>query len=491
MNFNRKIKAKWVYLTVILLLSLTLIQAVQFTYAQSTNSPWAIGLKTQKIGQNSTSNVFAPFDQIQLNATVTYSNASQPNMLVTLMVEGPTNSSNQIKIARIETTNSKGIATFSFRLPIENKNQSSFIGAWQATAIVQTTNGTIQKNLNFTTQWPIQFDSITLLNAQNQSQQVFAPGNPVLVNLAVKNLGYPQSANISISMKDSAENIINQIQLQNQTITSNSTQFQASLQIPENAPVGQSTITAAIYNGSYQSVDIPIAESKIAYFTIAVNGTSTITPTLTPTPSPAPTPTATATPVPTIIENTISLFSWTLVATGLFTFTLLYMFLKRRPMLKINTQMPIISTPTLSQTTITTTTPSVELPQNSSLPATTKIAPPKTLQATVTQLPSIYDTIGIPKPNSETEKPEESKQTVVSQLVKISSIGQRVQNLETELKLEREQLAKEVITLNRSLEEQEKAVKNYFDTIRQEVAKLAGETNASEQPKKTNNEGSN
>ncbi len=68
----------------------------------------------------------------------------------------------------------------------------------------------------------------------------------------------------------------------------------------------------------------------------------------------------------------------------------------------------------------------------------------------------------------------------MEQLTRISSIGRRVQIIEAELKLEKEQLATEIQGLNKTLEEQERAVKNYFDTIRQEIAKLAPNTSNDE-----------
>jgi hypothetical protein len=103
--------------------------------------------------------------------------------------------------------------------------------------------------------------------------------------------------------------------------------------------------------------------------------------------------------------------------------------------------------------------------------ATPRTAPEKVINAAlITQLPSIYETLDIPTPES--TSPQEQKQKMVDHITKISSINQRVQTLETELKIEKEQLNKEVMDLNKTLNEQERAVKNYFDSIRQAVAAL-------------------
>jgi len=55
---------------------------------------------------------------------------------------------------------------------------------------------------------------------------------------------------------------------------------------------------------------------------------------------------------------------------------------------------------------------------------------------------------------------------------KIANFNQKVQALESELRIEKEHLNKEITTLDKTLEEQEKSVKNYFDSIRLELAKL-------------------
>ena len=90
-------------------------------------------------------------------------------------------------------------------------------------------------------------------------------------------------------------------------------------------------------------------------------------------------------------------------------------------------------------------------------------------------MPSIYETLNISTPES--TSPQDQKQKIVDQLTKISSANQRVQALESELKIEKDQLNKEISTLTQTLEEQEKAVKNYFDLIRQEIAKITPTSN--------------
>ncbi len=461
---NRTTQKQLAQIILVILLSLTVIQTIQVTRAQNStsNNQWALGFQILN-NQNVTNNVFTPFDEIQLFANVTYGNATQPDILITFKVQGPSNSSDPINITRIATTNANGIAACSFHLPVSGQNQDSVIGTWQASATIQTTNGTLQqaihKNLTFTTQWNLEITSLNIQSSQDQNQTIFYPSNTAKVLLSINNKGPAKAANISLTLQDSAGRTINQTQILNTQISANSTgptQIQGLIQIPNNAITGEATINAAIYSGSFQDINLPDGENKTAYFTIAANTAPTPTPNL----------------PPNSIENSVSLFSWVLIATGLFTFTLLFVFLKRKPALKINTQIPICTTSTPSPTMTTSTQPQqLTTSQASPIAPTPKIAQERTINATLTtQMPNIYETLGIPTP--EPSSPQEQKQTVIDHLTKISSINQRVQDLETKLKIEREQLNKEITDLNKTLEEQEKAVKNYFDSIRQEIAKI-------------------
>ncbi len=191
-----------------------------------------------------------------------------------------------------------------------------------------------------------------------------------LVQLTINNQGQPQTANISLNMQDSTGKIINQTQIQNNQIntsSTNSTQVQTTLQIPDNTTVGEATINAAITSGSYQNMDLPIAENKTAYFTIATN----TAPTPTPTPSP--------------FENSLSFFPWLLIIVGAFTFTILVVFLRRKPRSKPaqtpifapSTPSPAIAIPTLDQTTTLQETPPKSEAQ---IAPTPKIASPKVME---------------------------------------------------------------------------------------------------------------
>ncbi len=152
------------------------------------------------------------------------------------------------------------------------------------------------------------------------------------------------------------------------------------------------------------------------------------------------------------------------------------MFLRRKPTPGIGTQMPNLP-PTISNPAVASPpifppnaqeTTQKQPTQPTAIPTTN---PEKTINAAmITQLPSIYETLDIPTPES--TSPQEQKQIMVDHLTKISSINQKVQTLETELKIEKEQLNKEITDLNKTLDEQERAVKSYFESIRQAISTI-------------------
>lgn len=475
MKKQEKAKANSLLVNVllVLLLALVLNQTFQVTHAQddnTSNNQWAMNFLVEN-NQNVTNTTFAPFDQIQLIAMVTYGNASQPNILVSFNVTGPSNSSIPNRITRIETTDSNGEASFSFRLPIETENESQLLGTWQAFATIQTTNGTLQQTQSFTTQWNLEITSISLQNSQNQSQTIFYPGNTVLVQIAINNQGQPQTANISLDIRDSTGRIVNQTQIQNNQISTSSanpTQVETSLQIPNNTSMGEATINAAITSGNYQNMDLPVAENKTAYFTIAA--------------STAPTP------PPPLLKNALSLFPWLLIAVGIITFTILVLFLRRKPRTKPvqtpifapSTPSPVTDTPKLSQPT----TPQEVIQQSAAqtIAPTPKIAREKVMGATIMSEMNLNETKETQsKPIATTEvgktdlksalTQQEAAQTTIAYLGRISSLTKRIQAIRDTLKSEREQLAQDITELNKLLDEQERTLKNYLGTVRQEMEK--------------------
>jgi hypothetical protein len=425
-KLNRK-KSCMICVAIVLLVTLQSAAFLPMAYSSTGDSEgqWGLGFSIQ----NAAGNVFAPFDTIQLKANVTFDNASIPDVLVTVRIQGPLG--NSMNITRVIKTDSSGTATLLFRLPIDAQSQDSLVGNWNAVATIQTTNGTLQQSLNFTTKWDMEITTMTLQNATGQEQTTFHAGETIKVGLTVNNFGQAQTANVSIGLADSAGLPINQTVLQNQQFGQNQSQVQATIKVPQNVTSGQATINAALLSGSFGGVSIPIAKNKTATITIV----GAAAPAATPTPSPTPPP----------FEMSMSLFSWLLIATGFFTFSLLYVFLRRKPS-KLGIQMPQL--PAASRSPASDASPSAL-----AVASVSPVAAPAVAEAEPTAI-----------------QPQ-SNQTIMEQLAKISRSAQKIQELKRAFDAEREQLAKDLAGLNLSIEDQEKAVKSYFDALKREIEK--------------------
>ncbi len=443
---TQKFKTRITGICLIIFLIFNAIALLQETQAQSNNAAsanWNLSMTLQanngtkiNIKQNPT---FAPFDLIQLSANLTKGNLTAPNTPVVFKVKGPTSSSYPTEIVRSSITDNTSLTSITFRIPLET-SERTVQGTWQIFANANTSIGTTLQNATFQVAWPIQVSSINFLDSKNQNQTTFALGTTAKAILTLS-CNQEQAENIYINIQDVNKKIINQTQMQNILFNAtNANQIAYEFTIPKDTKLGAATLNLAIFSGSYEGVDISSAQNTTAYFTISNNTTSI----LSPFPSQTPTPS---------LENSISLFSWILVTTGIFTFTALFIFLKRKPVPKINNQITTTKEPSLNQNIVTS------------------LAQPEEKQALLlAQIPSIYETLNIPI--LESSSPQDQKQIIINQLTKISSASQKVQDLESELKNEKDLLNKEISILTNVLENQEKAAKNYFDAIRQEMANL-------------------
>ena len=488
---RRKTTKKTAYIFALVVLSLMTIQSIQITKAQNTtNNQWALSFSVENT-QNVTCTTFAPFDQVRLSSTVTYGNASVPDLLVTFKVQGPLGSANPTNITAIAETNAAGIADSTFRLPTEAENAGSVVGTWQATATIRTSNSTLQKSLSFTSQWNLEITSVSIENQLGHNQTIFYQGNTVTVGLSVDNAGDPQQANITLNMCDASGKVVNQTQIENTQIDGNSTptQLQTTLEIPADAVGGEASITAAIYSGTYQNTGVPAGENQTAYFTIVGSGGTG--------PSPSPTPTKT----PNILQNSVSLFSWLLVATGLFTFTALYMFLRRKPT-EIAIPMPSIPPTTLNPNLpnqpfnqATTAQENPQPPPSTSVPIA-GTAQERTMQATVETQTVAFPTLQMQN-TEQTQKIEEAQEENIptieavltpseelslfkepapepmkTKVGRIQNTAKRIQAIKAALELEKEQTAQDLAELNKSIDERETLLKKYVEVARGEAGKL-------------------
>ncbi|MGD6850471.1 MAG: hypothetical protein ACQCN6_00245 [Candidatus Bathyarchaeia archaeon] len=451
-------KTKTRLLTLILLVSILIpsTTTLHMANAAETTTDLKINLTFQANNGtiiNSTQQpTFAPFDLIQLTANLTNGNQTIPESTVVFSVKGPSSASYQTEIVRTAETDTAGSANITFRIPLEGI-EKIVIGKWQVHANVETTNGTLQKTASFQVAWPIQNLAIDFYDAQGHSQSVFNRNDTVRAVIGF-NSNQSQTQSINFIVQDTSGHVLTH---QAQDISANATgknEVTYDFKIPDNAPFGLASANLNIYGETYENVSIPAAQNKIAYFSIG-NYTAPpdqTSPTATPTPSPAPTP----------LENTLSLFSWLLVAIGFFTFTILVVFLKRKPFPKMGTTslppaMPI-------QTTDITPGPIQQPPVPSE----------KSLKDSLIQIQALA---GQSMQSSEdTSKESKShfasqQEATVAHLSNIAATAKKIQELQAALKIEKEQLNREISGLNQTIDEQENIIKSYYDTLRNEVKK--------------------
>ncbi len=414
------------------------------TAAAQTTSDWKLDLTFQANNgtaiKGDSQPTFSPFDIITLAATLTNGNMSAPQgSTVVFNVKGPSTASNPTETIISAVTDNKSSASFVFRIPMEDK-EKTVIGKWQVYANVKTPNGTLKQTATFQIAWPIQIVSFEILGSAGQKQSAFKLGDLAKASIVFGG-NQTQITKINLNIQDSAGNIINQTQIQNNQLNSTSQNFMYEFKVPESTAYGVATANLSIFSGSYQNIDIPACEHKIVYFSIG-NETTTI---------PNPTPTVTPTPTP-FTENTISLFSWLLVATGFFTFTILIVFLRRKIIPKTNM-------PTLPPLTTQT------------LDATTPIAASESekLDSSMEHVQAILDQ-NIEKKTDIGQSLQQ--ETIISHFSQIAVTTKKIQELQMTLKVEKEQLSKDIKELNRTMDEQEKTIKSYYDALRKEIRKV-------------------
>jgi hypothetical protein len=399
---------------------------------------------------NSTQLTFAPFDLIQLTANITNGNQTIPQSTVVFSVKGPSSASYPTEIIRSAETDKTGSANITFRIPIE-QTEKVVIGIWQVYANVKTSNGTLQQNASFQVAWPIQNVAINFYDTQGRSQSGFNPNDTVKAVIAF-NSDKAQTERINFSVQDTSGNILTN---QAQDISANTTdknEVTYEFKIPESAPLGLASANFSIYSEAYQNVSIPAAQNKIAYFAV---GNYTMTPPDQTSPTPTPTPS---------VENSLSLFSWLIVATGFFTFTTLVLFLKRKPLQKMGKITPLPTGQSIQNPDITPE----KIKQSSALSE-------NTLKTSLTQIQAIVDQNMKSNEEVTTEtKSQFAKQqeATITHLSSIAVTAKKIQELQAALKIEKDQLGKDIISLNQTIGEQENIIRSYYDTLRNEIKKV-------------------
>jgi hypothetical protein len=469
---------------VILLLALFVVQTINLSHGQVSSNQWVMSFQTQKIGQDGTNKVFASSDRIQLCANVTYGNVAQPNVLVSFKVQGPVTLSNSVNITRIGVTDADGVAKFSFQLPAVGQGQNSPLGTWQAFATAQTTKGTIQKSLSFTVELPLTISTIAFLDSGGNGQNVFSSGSNMTVDVTVSNSDpSAQTASLVVETADVSGKEINYTQIPEIFVDSGSVNhLQVTFKVPSNAAVGTATVNATVYAGDYQSRNREAGQTKTAYFAI-VSGALAGGAEINPEPK--------GTQASALLENSVSLFSWLLVATGFFTFFILFVFLKQRPM-RATLQKPTLS-PTLPRAPLFPISPKakMEKPRESVLCKVSgavlepKVAAERSMTVTTTSL-NPYETPESPeliaaipasdKVNSidkvEGSNEEASVEPVSAVIDRIINTARRIQTLKIVLDSEKKQLARDLALVSRNIDQQDATLNSKLRAMQEEIDRL-------------------
>jgi uncharacterized repeat protein (TIGR02543 family) len=246
----------------------------------------SIDLFTQKTpfsgkGPNQSSDAFQQQELVVLYALVTFSGDSIANKIVAFQVNGPANSLQNMTVTGTGTTNSSGMAEFSFRMPTAPANgQQTVFGEWYAVATVDVDQVQLSDSLTFEVGWIVSIKSIVTLNDKLVLQTSFARQDTVVFNLTLENIALtPRSATITVDAQDATGNLIIHIELDNLNIPPGESYTQASTQIPETAKLGEANVTASAYTAPPSSGGTPYSPSvyttfnivTAVYYTLTVN----------------------------------------------------------------------------------------------------------------------------------------------------------------------------------------------------------------------------
>lgn len=175
----KKLAVTLVIMTV--LLSCTSNMKIAF----SNNTGGNIDLFTQKErysgkGPNMPSDAFAPQEEVNLTAYLTYSDEPVPGKLVGIEVTDP---DNKILLYRSPTTNENGMATAGFRLA-----SNATFGTYLAIAIAEVSGKIVNDTLTFKVGWIVEIVSIKTINENYMEQEKFMRWSYVGIELLLRNI---------------------------------------------------------------------------------------------------------------------------------------------------------------------------------------------------------------------------------------------------------------------------------------------------------------
>lgn len=195
---------------------------------------------------------------IQVYALVAYSGIPLQGFLVAFVFMGPPNSAENVTLYRSAFTNESGIASASVR--ISHSNMSTF-GEWKVVGNTRIGDVTVQDTLTFKVGWIVEIVSVATFDENNLTQDNFARGRNVGVELTIRNIAMIEKiATLTVAMYDGLNVRIDSEMLNEFAVQPNEVPIFVYflLYIPLNATIGHGTIYADAYTA-------PVEEGGTSY----------------------------------------------------------------------------------------------------------------------------------------------------------------------------------------------------------------------------------
>jgi len=271
MTMNVKLKKLAVILiTMVVLLSYILIN-MEVVYSNNTHGEF--DLFTQKDpyngeGANMPSDAFAPEEEVQIFALVTYNECPVQNILVAFEISGPRNPVENITFYRGVFTNETGVATISFRTP--SLNETTF-GEWTVTGNTKIADLTFQDMITFKVGWIVEIVSVKTINENHIDQEKFVRESYVGIKLALRNIAMTEkTATLTVTIYDCLNTPINSTKSNDFVLQPNGTLVYAYffLYIPKSASIGRATVYACAFTITAGSNYVPYCPEVSKHFLI-------------------------------------------------------------------------------------------------------------------------------------------------------------------------------------------------------------------------------
>lgn len=213
---------------------------------------WEIDLFTQKqpfkgAGPNATSDAFAPGEEVQVYAYVSYNGGVLSNMLVSFAGRGPANVVENITFFRIAVTNESGIAGISFRIP---QAITQVFGNWTVKGNVLIDGTFVSDSLAFKVGWIVEITSLETMNENYVYSNQFSRNKYIVAQLGLRSIAMTnKTCTLTATVKDSLDQPVNSSELEGLVVPPTGATVFAYLPmlIPKNASIGQANVYASAY----------------------------------------------------------------------------------------------------------------------------------------------------------------------------------------------------------------------------------------------------